>query len=171
MESNSIKYKVRDEITYPFQNFDGCTVEVWERISNFITGVWLFIHTEIKVDPCKHHLKGLIIVSHCYRCINLPISHKSCHVFLNVIHFFVTGFFCFNSKIIFLQCLGCWWISVRNVGSKFFGFAMRWYWMFTFRSRDYVNTTVKKWACIQITFQFDMRNNFSKIPYVQRQFN
>ena len=28
--------KVRDEITYPFQNYNGCTVEVWKWISNFI---------------------------------------------------------------------------------------------------------------------------------------
>ena len=28
--------KVLDEITYPFPNFNGCTVEVWELISNFI---------------------------------------------------------------------------------------------------------------------------------------
>ena len=28
--------KVWDEVTYPFQNFNGCTVEVWEWISNFI---------------------------------------------------------------------------------------------------------------------------------------
>ena len=27
--------KVWDEITYPFPNFNGCTAEVWERISNF----------------------------------------------------------------------------------------------------------------------------------------
>ena len=35
-----------DEITYPFPNCSGCTVEVWERMSNFIphlahVGVWL----------------------------------------------------------------------------------------------------------------------------------
>ena len=28
--------KVWDEITYPFPNFNGCTVEVWEWISKFI---------------------------------------------------------------------------------------------------------------------------------------
>ena len=28
--------KVQDEITNPFPNFNGCTVEVWEWISNFI---------------------------------------------------------------------------------------------------------------------------------------
>ena len=34
--SNYIHYKVWDEITYPFQNFNGCIVEVWEWISNSI---------------------------------------------------------------------------------------------------------------------------------------
>ena len=34
--SNYIHYKVWDEITYPFPNFNSCTVEVWEWISNFI---------------------------------------------------------------------------------------------------------------------------------------
>ena len=29
--------KVWNEITYPFPNFHGCTVEVWECLSNFIT--------------------------------------------------------------------------------------------------------------------------------------
>ena len=40
------------EITYPFPNFNGCTIEVWEWISNFIPqftmGV-ILIHAEIKV--------------------------------------------------------------------------------------------------------------------------
>ena len=31
-----IRYNVWAEITYPFPNFNGCTVEVWERMSNFI---------------------------------------------------------------------------------------------------------------------------------------
>ena len=34
--SNHIPSKMWDEITYPFPNFNGATVEVWERISNFI---------------------------------------------------------------------------------------------------------------------------------------
>ena len=29
-------HKLWDEITYPFPNFNGCTVEVWEWISDFI---------------------------------------------------------------------------------------------------------------------------------------
>ena len=35
--SNNISSKVCDEITYPFPNFNDCTVEVWEWISNFNT--------------------------------------------------------------------------------------------------------------------------------------
>ena len=34
--SNYTHYNVWDEITYPFLNFNGATVEVWEWISNFI---------------------------------------------------------------------------------------------------------------------------------------
>ena len=33
---NHMPGKVWDEVTYPFPNFNGCTVEVWEWISNFI---------------------------------------------------------------------------------------------------------------------------------------
>ena len=33
---NYIHYKMWDENTYPFPNFNGTTVEVWEWISNFI---------------------------------------------------------------------------------------------------------------------------------------
>ena len=32
-----IHYKSWDEITYPFPNFNGATVEVWEWVSNFIS--------------------------------------------------------------------------------------------------------------------------------------
>ena len=44
-----------DEITYPFPNFNDRIVEFWESMSNFIPhflGVWLFVHTGIKVKPC-----------------------------------------------------------------------------------------------------------------------
>ena len=34
---NHMPCKVWDEITYPFPNFNSCTVEVWEWISNFIS--------------------------------------------------------------------------------------------------------------------------------------
>ena len=47
--------KVWDEVNYPFQNFNGCTVEICKRKSNFITTLqWmqLPIHVVIKVNPC-----------------------------------------------------------------------------------------------------------------------
>ena len=34
--SNHMSSKVWDEITYPFPNFNGCAIEVWEWISEFI---------------------------------------------------------------------------------------------------------------------------------------
>ena len=53
--SNYNHYNVWDEISYPFPNFNGATVEVWEWISNFAHTshcMWLFIHAGIKVNPC-----------------------------------------------------------------------------------------------------------------------
>ena len=43
-----------DEITYPFQNFSGATVEVWEWIglTDFIQQFILRTHAGIKVHPC-----------------------------------------------------------------------------------------------------------------------
>ena len=34
--SNYMPIKMWNEITYPFPNFNGCTVEVWKGISNFL---------------------------------------------------------------------------------------------------------------------------------------
>ena len=54
--SNHTYYKECNEITYPFPNFNGATVEVWKWISNFIPlflNMRLLIHTRIKVNPCK----------------------------------------------------------------------------------------------------------------------
>ena len=34
--SNYTHYKVSDEITNPFPNFNGCNVEIWEWIYDFI---------------------------------------------------------------------------------------------------------------------------------------
>ena len=49
--------KVWDEITYPFPNFNGATVEVWEWISNYIPHFMmmsLLIHAAIKVSKGSH---------------------------------------------------------------------------------------------------------------------
>ena len=53
--SNHVPNKVWDEITYPFPNINGATVEVWEWMNNspyILWRVWLLIHAEIKVKPC-----------------------------------------------------------------------------------------------------------------------
>ena len=34
--SNYVHYRIWDEITYPFPNFNGAAVDVWELVSNFI---------------------------------------------------------------------------------------------------------------------------------------
>ena len=50
-----IHYKLYNEITHPFPNFNGATVEVLEWISNFIhtlLGMWLLIHAGITVKQC-----------------------------------------------------------------------------------------------------------------------
>ena len=47
--------KVWDEITNPFQNFNGSTFEAWERISNFNPHFIMEVITYqscIKVKPC-----------------------------------------------------------------------------------------------------------------------
>ena len=37
--------EVLDEITYPFPNFNGQNIEVWERINNFIPHVVMDVIT------------------------------------------------------------------------------------------------------------------------------
>ena len=47
--------KMWDEITYPFPNFSGSTVEVWEWISNFMPHIKMDViiyPAEIKGKPC-----------------------------------------------------------------------------------------------------------------------
>ena len=48
---NHILSNVYDEITYPFSNFNGETVEVWERISNFIIHIITDVIT--KTNKCQ----------------------------------------------------------------------------------------------------------------------
>ena len=43
--SNYTHYKMWDEITNPFPNFNGATVEVWEWISNFIPHITKYVIT------------------------------------------------------------------------------------------------------------------------------
>ena len=43
--SNHMPSKVWNEITYPFPNFNSCTIEVWEWISNFIPHIIMDVIT------------------------------------------------------------------------------------------------------------------------------
>ena len=43
--SNHMPSKVWDEITYPFPNFNGVTIEVWELISNSIPHIIMSVIT------------------------------------------------------------------------------------------------------------------------------
>ena len=64
--SNYIHYKVSDEITYPFPNFDAATIEVSKWISNFIPYfMWHMITyprwdynqtTLVKGNPVDNHV-------------------------------------------------------------------------------------------------------------------
>ena len=57
--SNYMPSKVWDEITYPFSNFNGCTVEVWEWISHFIPHfTWHVI-----IHPCQNRDPGIRVTS------------------------------------------------------------------------------------------------------------
>ena len=50
---NYMYSKMWDDITYPFQNFNGITIEVWEWISDFsprFPGMWLLIHVWIDMS-------------------------------------------------------------------------------------------------------------------------
>ena len=46
--SSHTHYTVYDEITYSFPNFNGCTVDVWEWMSNFVSHFTGCVIT----DPC-----------------------------------------------------------------------------------------------------------------------
>ena len=46
--SNHMPSRVVDQVTYPFPNFNGVTVEVWEWISNFIPHLMM----DVIIHPC-----------------------------------------------------------------------------------------------------------------------
>ena len=53
--NKKLHYKVWDEITYPFPNFNGATVYVWEWISNLnhsLLSMWLLRHAGVEVKSC-----------------------------------------------------------------------------------------------------------------------
>ena len=51
--SNDINHKVSDEITYPFSNFKGATIKIWNNLiisSHILLGMWLLIHAGLKLN-------------------------------------------------------------------------------------------------------------------------
>ena len=54
--SDHKRYEAWDRIIYPYPNFNGATVEVWEWINHFIQHftkhVITNIHAGIKIDSC-----------------------------------------------------------------------------------------------------------------------
>ena len=62
--SKYINYKVWNEITYQFPNFNGCTVEVWEWIINFI-----------------QHFIGHVVTYPCWEVINVSTRGPWCDGF------------------------------------------------------------------------------------------
>ena len=60
-----------DDITYPLQSLNGCTVEVWERISNSILR-WIYHHIKKKMwktFPCYD-----VIIFQFYKKQRCPLS-------------------------------------------------------------------------------------------------
>ena len=57
-KSNHTLCKVWDEITYAFPNFNGCTVDVWEWISNFTTHFITMTSSNGNIFRLAGHLCG-----------------------------------------------------------------------------------------------------------------
>ena len=54
---NYVHYKMLDEITYPFPNFNGWTVEVWECINNFIPN----FNGHVVTYPCGDYSYSMLV--------------------------------------------------------------------------------------------------------------
>ena len=99
--SNLFHYKMWDEIIYPFPNFNGATVEVWEWISNFIPHLLSIMipHNGVTRKPIFHQIRitngvwdgphtsiyqSMISVSHKYL---QQTWHAPCHDGYSARHF------------------------------------------------------------------------------------
>ena len=86
MDKHSYPLKMWDEITYPFSNFNGVTIEVWEQVSNFIPcdylksihvskrgpwySVWFKVHHSLVLSH-RSHLQYSIDLNWCVSVISL----------------------------------------------------------------------------------------------------
>ena len=86
--SNHMPGNAKEEITYPFPNFSGETVEVWQRISNFIPHYMIFvIHAGIKVYQrgpiCLTHYIGAYMLNDLETCWRSPFLLSPAHLLFN----------------------------------------------------------------------------------------
>ena len=81
--NNCIHYTVWDEITYPFPNFNGDTIEVWEWISNFnphfiwhvITyPCWNVDLIHVSKRGCSHVSTNGLGIKTVFICIHIKLS-------------------------------------------------------------------------------------------------
>ena len=63
--SNHVSGKVWDEITFPFPNFNGCTVEVWKWISNFIPHRIMDVITYPRLDWTWSQWQSPALIQRC----------------------------------------------------------------------------------------------------------
>ena len=71
--------KLWDEITYPLPNFDGCTLEVWEWVSNFIPHIIMDVITY----PCWDYTMLVKGVPHVMRLMcDLTLKKSSTAIVL-----------------------------------------------------------------------------------------
>ena len=72
--SNFIHYKMWDEITHTFPNFNGCAIDVWEWISNFIPHFTVHVITY----PCCEliHVSKRGLCSQLIHVTHLPMAFR-----------------------------------------------------------------------------------------------
>ena len=70
--SNHIPSRVWDEITYPCPNFNGCTCEVWEWISFFISHITIGLITyHARINTLRPRQNGRHFADDIFKCIFL----------------------------------------------------------------------------------------------------
>ena len=77
--SNHMTSEMWNEITYPFPNFNRCTVEVWEQITNFIPCIIMDVitfHAGLKLNHVSKRSSRYQAEKHSY-LIGLPITMTS----------------------------------------------------------------------------------------------
>ena len=95
--SNFIHYKVWDQITYPFADFSGRTIESWEWISNFISHFTGHMNT---------YAQGLCFVVLCcgLQMVILPISFRTIFLALRQYYLRANGVVLWPLLVTWINC-------------------------------------------------------------------